>query len=162
MREKVYRAGVIPFYVHENGKIEMMFMVPSDSRYGGSDPQFCKGKVEKGENHEEAAVREAVEELGLRENNVEWFSYLGIFLGRTYIYICEVNNKEDFDEPHYETESVHWLTLEDFDNRGRDIHRPVIREAYREFLEIKEEEQEGIYDDDENVYEVETDIIIRD
>lgn len=148
MREKVYRAGVIPFYINNEGEIEMFFMVPSDTKYGGDSPQFCKGKVEKGETDEEAAIREAEEELGLKTSNVDWFSYLGIFLGRTHIYICEVQDKEDFNEPHFETASTHWLTLKEFEKFGRELHRPVIREAYREFLAIKEEEEEGIYAED--------------
>jgi len=153
MRERVYRAGVIPFYVHEDGKIEMNFMIPSDTRYGGSDPQFCKGKVENSETHEDAAIREAIEELGLRENNVSWFSYLGQFLGYTHIYICEVTDREAFDEPHYETEETMWLTLEEFENSGRELHRPVIREAHLEFEEIKREEDIGIYEDETYEYE---------
>ena len=152
MKEKVYRAGVIPFYVNPCGKIEMNFMIPSDTEYGGSDPQFCKGKVEKGENEEDAAIREAVEELGLRESNVEWFSYLGIYLGRTYIYICEIKDKDAFDEPHYETAETMWLSLEEFEKTGRDLHKPVIREAYSEFVEIKKDEEMGVYEDEE--YEV--------
>lgn len=149
MREKVYRAGVIPFFVNPCGKIEMNFMVPSDTKYGGDCPQFCKGKVEKGESEEDAAVREAVEELGMREDNVEWFSYLGIYLGRTYIYICEVKDREAFDEPHYETAETMWLTLEEFEEKGRPLHKPVIREAHLQFEEMKREEAQGIYDDDE-------------
>jgi len=145
MKEKIYRAGMIPFFVDENNNIEMKFMVPSDQKFGTSDPQFAKGRIEKNEIHEEAAVREAKEELGLREDNVKWFNYLGVFLGRTHIYICEVKNKEDFDEPHYETESIHWMTLEDFEKHGRELHRPVIREAYLTFNLIKEE---GVYGED--------------
>lgn len=154
MREKVYRAGVIPFFVDSEGKVKMNFMIPSDTQYGGANPQFCKGKVEKGENEEDAAIREAVEELGLRETNVKWFSYLGVYLGRTYIYICEVIDKDAFDEPHYETAETMWLTLEEFEEVGRDLHKPVIREAYMEFEEIKREEREGVYDDGEAEYEV--------
>lgn len=148
MREKVYRAGVIPFYVTPEGQVLMNFMIPSDTKYGGSEPQFCKGKVEKGENEEDAAIREAVEELGLRESNVEWFSYLGIFLGRTYIYICEVKDKDAFDEPHYETDQTMWLTLEQFEKIGRELHKPVIREAHLEFEEIKREENLGLYEEE--------------
>lgn len=136
---------MIPFFVDENNNIEMKFMVPSDQKFGTSDPQFAKGRIEKNEIHEEAAIREAKEELGLREDNVKWFNYLGVFLGRTHIYICEVKNKEDFDEPHYETESIHWMTLEDFEKHGRELHRPVIREAYLTFNLIKEE---GVYGED--------------
>lgn len=147
MREKVYRAGMIPFFVNKDNIIEMKFMVPSDQRFGTSNPQFAKGRIEKNEIHEEAAIREAKEELGLREDNVKWFNYLGTFLGRTHMYICEVESKENFDEPHYETESTHWMTLEDFEERGRELHRPVIREAYLTFNVIKKEEEEGIYEE---------------
>lgn len=143
MKEKIYRAGLIPFYVDDDNKVEMKFMVPSDQKYGGSDPQFAKGRIEKNENHEEAAVREAKEELGLKEDNVEWIYYLGQFLGRTHIHICEVNSKEDFSDPHYETESTWWMTLEEFMTDGRDLHRPVIREAHMVFEQIKQEEEAG-------------------
>jgi 8-oxo-dGTP pyrophosphatase MutT (NUDIX family) len=143
MKEKIYRAGLIPFFINENNNIEMKFMVPSDQKFGGGDPQFAKGRIEKNENHEEAAIREAKEELGLREDNVEWIYYLGQFLGRTHIHICEVKTRDKFDEPHYETESTHWLTLEEFENSGRELHRPVIREAYMIFEQMKQEEEEG-------------------
>lgn len=143
MREKIYRAGMIPFFVDKDGNIQMKFMIPSDQKFGGGDPQFAKGRIEKNEIHEEAAIREAKEELGLREDNVKWFYYLGERLGRTHMYICEVKSKEDFDEPHYETESTHWMSSDDFELRGRDIHRPVIREAYLTFNLIKEEEKLG-------------------
>lgn len=152
MREKIYRAGLIPFFINEKNEIEMKFMVPSDQQFGGGDPQFAKGRIEKNENHEQAAIREAKEELGLREENVEWLYYLGQFLGRTHIYICEVNDKDDFDEPHYETESTHWMTLEEFQTRGRDLHRPVIREAHLVFNQMKEEEEDE--DSDIEEYEI--------
>ena len=59
----VYRAGTIP-YVNEGGEIKMMFMIPSNSEYGGDQAQIAKGKVEDGETTEFAAIREAKEELG--------------------------------------------------------------------------------------------------
>jgi len=142
MKEKIYRAGMIPFYVSEDGTILMKFMVPSDQTYGGSAPQFAKGRIENGEIPEEAAIREASEELGLREENVLWYNYLGIFLGRTHMYICEVEKQHDFDEPHYETESTHWMTLEEFEKSGRELHRPVIRAAHAAFIQIKEDDEE--------------------
>lgn len=156
MKEKIYRAGMIPFHVDENGEIKMKFMVPSDQRFGTGDPQFAKGRIEKNENHEEAAMREAQEEIGLKEDNVNWMYYLGIFLGRTHMYICEVDSKENFDTPHYETERTHWLTLEEFEEHGRELHRPVIREAYMTFNVIKEEESQGLHDDIDDIeYETE-------
>ena len=134
---------MIPFFVNENNEIEMKFMIPSDQKFGGGDPQFAKGRLERGESPEEAAIREAKEELGLREENVEWFFEMGTVLGRTYMFICEVKNKNDFDEPHYETESTHWMTLDQFEKEGRELHRPVIREAHMSFVQIKNEEDES-------------------
>lgn len=153
MKERIYRAGVIPFFIHDDGKIEMHFMIPSDSTYSGSSPQFCKGKVESHETHQDTAIRESSEELGLRESNVKWFSYLGQYLGYTHIYICEVEDKDAFDVPHHETEYTKWLTLEEFEKEGRALHRPVIREAHNEFKEIKREEEDGIYDGEDSEYE---------
>lgn len=152
-REKVYRAGMIPFFIDENNKIEMKFMVPSDQKFGGSDPQFAKGRIEKGESPEEAAIREAKEELGLREENVKWFFEMGVVLGRTHMYICEVESKDDFDEPHYETEATYWMTLKEFEKNGRELHRPVIREAFMSFEQIKnEEDADGDYAGEEYEY----------
>lgn len=147
MRKRVYRAGMIPFFRKENGDIVMNFMVPTDTEYSGDKPQFCKGRVEDGENHEDAAVREAHEELGLKESNVKWFYYMGQYLGYTHMYICEVENMEDFDDPHYETDYTVWLTLPEFEEKGRELHRPVIREAYNEFLIMSEDDIGGELED---------------
>jgi len=152
-REKIYRAGMIPFFVDNNDNIQMKFMIPSDQKYGGGEPQFAKGRIEKGESPEEAAIREASEELGLREDNVKWFFEMGVVLGRTHMYICEVEDKADFDEPHYETESTHWMTLDEFEERGRELHRPIIREAHMSFKHIKsEEDADGDYTGEEVEY----------
>lgn len=149
MRRVIYRAGMIPFYVDpDTNECKMLFMVPSDTRYGGDSPQFAKGRVESDENHEEAAIREAAEELGLKEDNILWFTYLDQVLGYTHMYICEVESMEDFNEPHYETEYTTWLTLSEFEEIGRDIHRPVIRDAMLVFEDIKRGEEDGIFDDE--------------
>lgn len=134
MSEKVYRAGLIPLYVNTNNinESKMMFMVPSDSRYGGSDPQIAKGQLEGDEHPQEAALREAHEELGLRSEHIIQVFDCGLWLGRTYLYVAVVNSMkpEDYDIPHFETESVHWLTIKEFDEKGRDIHKPVVNNVF--------------------------------
>jgi len=67
--KKIYRAGLIP-YIVENNEIMMLFMKPSDSKYGGNLFQIAKGKLEKDESFEQAAIREAGEELGFTKLNM--------------------------------------------------------------------------------------------
>ena len=74
----VKRAALIPYFIHPNGEVEMMFMQPSDDLYGGPDPQLAKGKVDPTDaTVEEAAIREASEELGLRRDNMKDCQFVG-------------------------------------------------------------------------------------
>lgn len=110
----------------------MMFMKPSDSRYGGSSYQIAKGKVEKNESFEQTAIREAGEELGFTLLNVDGnVKDLGTFLGRTRIFVVKIKNKEMFTIPHFETDNTKWMTEDKFLTIGRDLHKPIIQSAIR-------------------------------
>lgn len=123
----IWRAGLIPFYINEDGTIEMLFMIPSDQRYGGSDPQMAKGRIDDDEEPAETALREAKEELGLVAGNIEGeLEYFGVHLGRTHVYACEIKSKDRFGMFSYETQDVRWMTCEDFQKNGRDIHRKIV------------------------------------
>jgi 8-oxo-dGTP pyrophosphatase MutT (NUDIX family) len=123
------KAGFIP-YVIERGLPIFMFMVPSDPRYGGELPQIAKGSVDEGESKIVAAIREAEEELGLRKSNIK-NNTIKLVLKNNHItiYMGEVKNKEAFDKPHFETDSVHWLSAEEFKEKGRGIHKFAITQA---------------------------------
>jgi len=130
-RVLVYRAGAIP-YIIENGQIQMLFMRPSDHEFGGFTYQLCKGKVEEDdESHLAAALRETKEEAGLFIGNVIRTDEVGVFMGRTTVFITKVKNKDMFGEPSFETESVKWMTPEQFQIEGRDLHRPVVAASVR-------------------------------
>lgn len=129
-RGKINRAGVIPYYV-EDGEIKMMFMKPSDPKFGGKCFQIAKGKQEDGESDKETAFREASEELGLFKGNVIDKHDLGNFLGRTRIYIAEIKDPNMFGDPDEETGAVKWMTPDEFISAGRELHRPVIKAANR-------------------------------
>lgn len=138
-REKhlVYRAGTIP-YVVENGKIEMLFMRPSDSEFGGFTYQIPKGKVEDEDpDHLFAALREAKEEVGLFIGNVIRTDEVGVFMGRTTVFMTKVKNKHMFGEPSYETESVKWMSPETFAEEGRDLHKPVVAAVVRKIKQLE-------------------------
>lgn len=131
--EKINRAGVIPYYVDDNDTVQMMFMISSNSKYGGPDPQISKGKVDPDDKtYRDAAFREAKEELGLFKGNVINETYIGKFLGRTHVFICKINDPDMFGDTSYETERTVWMTAEQFDEDGRKLHQPVVKAAVRE------------------------------
>lgn len=133
---KIKRAGGIPWLI-ENGIIKMMLMIPSDQKYGGPDPQIAKGKIEDNEKPELAAFREVAEELGLKRSNLVNQLSLGspentLFM---YLYLMEVKNAKDFEEPCFETGSVLWITENDIEV-VRELHRPLIQQAFSNINEI--------------------------
>lgn len=126
-QKKIWRAGLVPYYINEVGQVEMLFMIPSDQTYGGSAPQIAKGRIEEGEDEKETAIREAKEELGLIQGNIDGeVDYLGVHLGRTHMYACRVYSKDLFGVYSFETESTQWMTEDEFRQEGRDIHRDVV------------------------------------
>lgn len=122
---KVYRAGLIPFIV-ENDEIQIMLMKPSNAKYGGDKFQIAKGKVDPGETTEQAALREAKEELGLFSGNILQLKELGQFLGRMTVYVAEMKTKEMFGIPHFETGETAWMSISEFQQKGRTLHKPII------------------------------------
>ena len=131
-KNKQNRGGVIPYYI-EDDEVKMMFMQPSDGKYGGSDFQIAKGKIDEGESIEDGAFREAEEELGLFLPNTKNRKNLGTFLGRMTVYIVEVidPSADKFGDPVEETAAVKWMTPDEFQAEGRDLHKPIIKAAAR-------------------------------
>lgn len=134
-QKKIYRAGIIPFVVEEEVP-KMLFMRPSNPEYGSDTFQIAKGKMEEGETTLETAIREGKEELGLFIGNIEKTYDLGNFLGRTTVYLVEIKSKDLFGDPHFETKETKWMTAEEFQAEGRDIHKPVVKAAVRKIQEI--------------------------
>ena len=131
--EKIYRAGIIPFY-EENSKIYMLFMKPSDKKYGGDSFQIAKGKVEDHESDKEAALREGFEELGLLQENITEIIDAGSYLGRTAIFLARIKDKDNFGEYHFETAETKWLTIEEFASIGRNIHIPIVKQIIKNYV----------------------------
>jgi len=129
-----HKAGLIPYY-KDNDEIRMLFMVSSDPDYGGPDPQVAKGEVDAGEEIADAAVREAQEELGFNTYNAvpntfarAWEDVITGKFDRFYltVYCVEVQDPDNFSEPHYETARTVWMTLDEFEGQGRRVQIPVV------------------------------------
>lgn len=135
-KKLVYRAGLIPYTV-DNGTVRMKFMKPSNPEYGGDTFQIAKGRVEEGEDDKGAAIREAREELGLFIGNTTLTESVGTFMGRTAVFVSKVKDPELFGLPDDETSEVAWLTVEQFDEIGRDLHKPVVHAAMRKIAKLE-------------------------
>jgi len=137
----IFRAGIIPYYKDEKTQqIVMMFMRPSDPKFGGDRLQIAKGKIDPGEATLAAALREGNEELGLREKNISHLELLGQYLGRTSVFVCKVRTTDPalFDSPMFETGETKWLTLDEFLEQGKDLHFPIVKAAIRKITKIEE------------------------
>ena len=153
-RPLIHRAGAIP-YIIENGEPLMMFMKPSNPEFGGSlvetihsdgtttsefvaKWQIAKGKIEESdETTQGAALREAKEEVGLFIGNVMLTEEVGVFMGRTTIFVVKVKDRDMFGAPGYETEDVAWLTENEFIAEGRTLHVPVVQACIRTIKKIE-------------------------
>jgi len=142
-REKhlVYRAGLVPYFVENDGTIRMLFMRPTNHEFGTFTYQLAKGKVEdEDETFYDAAIREAKEELGMLNSNVIKTEEVGNFMGRTMVYVSKIKNKEMFGMYSDETESTKWLTMEEFMEEGRPLHVPVVQATYRKIKMMEQDD----------------------
>jgi len=131
--KKTHRAGMILYHLSENSDaFKMLFQRPATPKFGGDTFQLCKGKIEKNESELEAAIREAQEEVGLFVPNINGDIYsLGIFLGRTTVFVAEVNDPFMFGDPDSEVAETQWMTPSEFHKEGRLLHRPIVEAATR-------------------------------
>ncbi len=140
MKEK---AGFIPYYKNLNGNYSMMFMIPSDFKYGGPSPQIIKGQVDNNESSLAAAIREAQEEGGLKFSNLIkdtiQVGWNGLFTNKSEscsvtVYIGEIKDKKDFNKPCFETGSLRWFNNEQFKKYGRKTQREIVSTCYEKIL----------------------------
>lgn len=132
------RAGVIPYIINrESGEVRMLFMRPSDERFGGPCYQVAKGVIDPGDlSPKHAALREGHEELGLLGGNIIDVDHLGLYLKVIDIYIAQVRDETSFDDFGEETGSIRWMNADQFALYGRDIHVAIVDEADRRIRAI--------------------------
>lgn len=125
------KAGLIPYFV--NDTIEFLLVIPSDPFYGGNMPQISKGYIDLGESPDEAAIREAEEELGLNINNIDDFQYCFDVKIKNYtlsIFMAKILNKKNFNEPCYETKETKWIKINNINEKTvREDHIPILKKC---------------------------------
>ena len=125
------KAAFIPFH---NGKV--LVCRSSNPAFGGPHFALCKGNVDEGETVQQAAIREAQEELGLRETNITGpIKHLGTFKTFDYmlsVYMAEVADPKAFNEPCWEIAETKWMTWDQFTAVGREQHRPIINAFFQQ------------------------------
>ena len=134
----IIKAGLLPYQVREDG-VHFLFMRSSNADFGGALPQVCKGEVDQSDaNPLAAALREAQEELGVTKQHMKlgtlshlWTGYLTTpsMTCEATFFMVELDDPVTLLKPHYETESVHWMTLEKFLEEGRDVNFDLVKLA---------------------------------
>lgn len=121
---KIKRAMLVPYQKHQD-VYYFLCMRPSDQKFGGASYQFAKGRIEDGESGQDAAVREAFEELGLGLTKLTNVEFVGLVMNGT----CELYIGE-YDSFSYgfcdETVHTAWLSASEFFAIGRDWQKSIM------------------------------------
>lgn len=120
-----FRAGLIPYCKKNNGYY-VCVMKPSDPKYGGSDWQFSKGHIQEQETPQEAAIKEAQEELGyIHKDNYKLNLLWDNKKNRITWYFVETDDM-DLDQFGYESSDVKWFEIIELRNIIRDWQVPIL------------------------------------
>lgn len=155
--DKILKIGIVPFI--KQGGLKYYFMKPKAAKAELELPDFqiCKGTrmhyfegigwrdIKAGMPIEsqrellvETAIREGIEELGLKLSNIIKLFDIGVYnfssastgaLKQMWIFAAEVNDVNDFlpeNEIEDKTAERAWLTAIDFATAGRIDHKPIV------------------------------------
>lgn len=128
------KAGGIPYFIEKDRTVSVRLMVPSNPKFGGTQPQIAKGNVEHNINSAFvnkdvalwfSAFKEMNEEVGLPYDNIEDYWYYSK-LQNIHVFGVKVRSKTMFVKPHYESAYALWLTKEEVSAMARDWQRKFI------------------------------------
>ena len=131
------KSGFIPYMIDpKDGQLKMLFMVASNPKFGGPKPMISKGTIEDGEDKLTAAIREAGEELGLKEVNLKnkpflvWEGFVSLRTSKydLTVFAAEIKDKSDFNKWDFETLYATWMTNESFQEKGRKDHKSIVQQ----------------------------------
>ncbi|OYQ67652.1 CoA pyrophosphatase [Aerococcus sp. 1KP-2016] len=123
--EKAY-AVLIPL-IKIDGKLHILFEHRASGISQAGDAAFPGGRVEAGENFQETAVRETVEELGISPENIEIFGEMDYLVSGKRIIGCYVGQLhiDKIEDCHFnpdEVDHVFTVPLDYLKEMKPDIH----------------------------------------
>lgn len=119
-----------------NSRNQILLREPTN-HFGGAAWTFPKGKIDKGETVQEAALREVLEETGYSGTITQ---RIGSFLGTSSIttYFLMINPKK-VGNPDSETNSLRWVSLEEASNYLKMSPTQIVQNRDLKILEkVKE------------------------
>lgn len=133
------RAALALFNVSLSGDIYFRCMIPSDPDYGGTRAQLPKGQIDPGDTPRYTAVKEAVEEAGLRAENLKYVSHFKHYEQmRIDVFIGEVHDTDAFSEPGWESTWSGWINYDTSKDELRSIQRHIFDDIVQHLRERKE------------------------
>ena len=131
------KAGSIVYH-RDNDDVKMLFMKPSNPKFGGFHYQLAKGTIDDGFTPEQTAVKESLEELGVIPSNIKSIKYLFTDVikhssGRShalYLYAIELDDRNKMIPFHYETDNIKWLDISEIDTQVRRSQLETVHKAY--------------------------------
>ena len=110
------RSAVLLPLIQVDGKHHVLYEVRSRHVSQAGDSSFPGGKVEADETYEEAAVRETMEELNLKRENIQVFGEMDYIVSERMIIRCFVGEivgiRVEEINPNIEVETVYTLPLD--------------------------------------------------
>lgn len=145
--ERKKSAVLLPL-IEVDGEVHVLYEVRSQHVSQAGDSSFPGGRVEEGENFEEAAVRETMEELNLGRNNIKVIGEIDYIVNqhvRIHCFVGELTGVEVSDiKPNLEVEQIYTIPL-DYLLKNKPAYfkvgfDPVFEEQFLEELEREQKQ----------------------
>lgn len=150
--ENEYKRYAVAIPIYFDGNYKVLFEVRSHKlRFQPGDISFPGGKVEEGETPKEAAIRELIEETGLKEEQIELigqFDTLVTYHGKI-IYVFVVQLKEiDFNPSKDEVDELFFVPMEFFLNQQPKVAKATLKA----FFEDEKQDSKGLLESKTPIY----------
>ena len=140
------KAGFLPYHTDDSGVTRFLFCLTSNPKFGGTRFAISKGTIERGENELEAALREAEEELGLRQSNIVpktlKLAWRGNIKGKKKtqflpIFTAQILDPAEFGPSDSEIAETKWMTLDEFLKSGKRSHTKIVEKIAKRLPKLQ-------------------------